>query len=73
MTYNEHYTETHATEPVLFLAFELSEKTWKLGFTRRVAYPALDCLNPNLRKVQMSLYRAKTRYPPVTWCFVAPM
>ena len=32
-TRNEHYTETHATEPVLFLAFELSEKTWKLGCT----------------------------------------
>jgi transposase len=32
-THNEHYTETHAPEPVLFLAFELSEKTWKLGFT----------------------------------------
>jgi transposase len=32
-TRNEHYTEAHATEPVLFLAFELSEKTWKLGFT----------------------------------------
>ena len=32
-THNEHYTDTHATEPVLFLAFELSEKTWKLGFT----------------------------------------
>jgi transposase len=32
-THNAHYTKTHATEPVLFLAFELSEKTWKLGFT----------------------------------------
>ena len=32
-THNEHYTETPTTEPVLFLAFELSEKTWKLGFT----------------------------------------
>ena len=32
-TPNKHYTETHAPEPVLFLAFELSEKTWKLGFT----------------------------------------
>jgi transposase len=32
-TRNEHYTETHATEPVLFLAFELSEKTWQLGCT----------------------------------------
>src|SRR4029434_10252771 len=31
--HNEHYTETHAPESVLFLAFELSEKTWKLGFT----------------------------------------
>ena len=29
----EHYTARHATEPVLFLAFERSEKTWKLGFT----------------------------------------
>ena len=32
-THNEHDTATHAPEPVLFLAFELSEKTWKLGFT----------------------------------------
>jgi transposase len=32
-THNEHYTARHATEPVLFLAFELREKTWKLGFT----------------------------------------
>jgi hypothetical protein len=24
VTHNEHYTETHATEPVLFLAFELT-------------------------------------------------
>jgi hypothetical protein len=32
-THNEHYTETHAPEPVLFLAFALREKTWKLGFT----------------------------------------
>ena len=29
-TPNEHY---NAHEPVLFMAFELSEKTWKLGFT----------------------------------------
>jgi transposase len=29
-THNAHY---RATEPVLFVAFELSEKTWKLGFT----------------------------------------
>ena len=32
-THNEHSTETHAPEAVLFLAFALSEKTWKLGFT----------------------------------------
>jgi hypothetical protein len=32
-TGNEHSTETPATEPVLFLAFALREKTWKLGFT----------------------------------------
>jgi transposase len=29
-TQNEHY---NAHEPVLFMAFELREKTWKLGFT----------------------------------------
>ena len=29
-TQHEHY---NAHEPVVFLAFELSEKTWKLGFT----------------------------------------
>jgi transposase len=32
-THNEHYTAMYAPEPVLFLAFELSEKTWKLGCT----------------------------------------
>src|SRR2546422_1486266 len=32
-TRNEQYTAMHATEPVLFVAFELREKTWKLGFT----------------------------------------
>jgi hypothetical protein len=31
--HNEHYTAMHAPEPVLFLAFALREKTWKLGFT----------------------------------------
>ena len=29
-TQSEHY---NANEPVLFLAFELREQTWKLGFT----------------------------------------
>jgi hypothetical protein len=29
-TPNEHY---NAHAPVLFMAFELREKTWKLGFT----------------------------------------
>ena len=32
-TRNEQYPAIHATEPTLFLAFELSEKAWKLGFT----------------------------------------
>ena len=32
-TRNEHYTETHATEPVGFLAFALRAKTWELGCT----------------------------------------
>ena len=30
-TPNEHYTAMHATEPVLFLAFELSEKNWRVA------------------------------------------
>jgi len=28
-----HKTNVHTTEATLFVAFELSEKTWKLGFT----------------------------------------
>src|SRR5437763_16816230 len=28
-----HYEQRNTTEATLFLAFELSEKTWKLGFT----------------------------------------
>ena len=32
-TRHEHYTATHATEPVWLLAFELREKTWQLGCT----------------------------------------
>src|SRR5262249_58909067 len=28
-----HKTHVHTTEATLFVAFELSEKTWKLGFT----------------------------------------
>jgi hypothetical protein len=32
-THSEHYTAMHPTEPVLFRAFELREKTWKLGCT----------------------------------------
>src|SRR2546425_8934911 len=28
-----HYEQRNPTEATLFLAFELSEKTWKLGFT----------------------------------------
>jgi hypothetical protein len=32
-TCNEQHTAMHATELVLFLAFALRAKTWKLGFT----------------------------------------
>jgi hypothetical protein len=41
-THSEHYTAMHPTEPVLFLAFELSEKTWKLGFTTGHGQPPRD-------------------------------
>jgi transposase len=33
MTTATHNTHYNTTEPVLFVAFELSEKTWKLGFS----------------------------------------
>ena len=33
MTTATHHTPYNAPVPVLFLAFELSEKSWKLGFT----------------------------------------
>ena len=36
MSYNAH-------EPVLFMAFELSEKTWKLGFTLGHGQPPREC------------------------------
>ena len=28
-----HHEQSNPTEATLFVAFELSEKTWKLGFT----------------------------------------
>ena len=28
-----HHEQSHTTEATLFVAFELSEKIWKLGFT----------------------------------------
>ena len=35
-THTEHY---NASAPMLFLAFELSDKTWKLGFTVDLGWP----------------------------------
>ena len=77
-THNEHYTETHATEPVLFLAFELSEKTWKLGFTtghgqkpRERTMAARD-----LTRLRDEVAHAKSRFglcatAPVVSCYEA--
>jgi hypothetical protein len=42
-TRNEHYTATHATEPVSFRAFALREKTWKLGCTMGPGQKSHEC------------------------------
>ena len=45
-----HGTEGSATAPVLYMALELSNKTWRLAFSdgakrRQVTVPAADLMN----------------------------
>jgi len=77
-THNEHYTAMYAPEPVLFLAFELSEKTWKLGFTTGHGQQPRERSIPARRQARL-LYevgQAKRRFglpetAPVVRCYEA--
>jgi transposase len=74
-THNEHNT---TTERVLFMAFELSEKTWKLGFTtghgqkpreRAVAARELARLLPEIAQAKQRFGLPETA--PVVRCYEA--
>ena len=76
--HNEPSTAMYTTEPGLFLAFALREKTWKLGCTTRWARPndALASLQPPLwcvalkRAVQAAgciAFGRRTGSPPQGW------
>jgi transposase len=71
-THNEHYTETHATEPVLFLAFALSEKTWKLGVTTGHGQKPRECTMAaqDLKRLLDAVAHAKARFG---LCATAPV
>jgi transposase len=74
-TRNEHYT---AKEPVLFLAFELSEKSWKLGCTsghgQKPRERTMAARDP--KRLIEEVGQAKARVglpepPPVVSCYAA--
>jgi transposase len=77
-THNEHYTAMYATEPVLFLAFELSEKTWKLGCTTGHGQPPRERRLPARPQARLlhEVRQAKRRFglpatAPVVRCYEA--
>ena len=77
-THSEHYTAMHAPEPVLFLAFELSEKTWKLGFTTGHGQPPRERSVPARHQGRLlhEVAQAKRRFglpetAPVVSCYEA--
>jgi transposase len=77
-THSEHYTAMHPTEPVLFLAFELSEKTWKLGFTTGHGQPPRERSIPARHQGRLlhEVAQAKRRFglpetAPVVSCYEA--
>jgi hypothetical protein len=62
-THNEH---AHKPERVLYVAFELSEKTWKLGFTLGPGQ------KPVLRRNRIRPYLSRIeRGPNVDWLRVS--
>jgi transposase len=74
-THNAHY---NATAPVLFLAFELSEKSWKLGFTighgQKPRERTIAARDP--KRLLDEVAHAKTRFglpetTPVVSCYEA--
>jgi transposase len=77
-THSEHYTAMHPTEPVLFLAFELSEKTWKLGCTTGHGQPPRERSIPARHQARWlhEVAQAKRRFglpetAPVVSCYEA--
>jgi hypothetical protein len=74
-TQNEHY---NAHEPVLFMAFELSEKTWKLGFTLGHGQPPRErtIAARDTQRLLNEVAHAKARFglgatAPVVSCYEA--
>jgi len=74
-THNEHDT---TTERVLFVAFELSEKTWKLGFTMGPAQKPREraVAARNQGRLLQEITQAKRRFglpesAPVVSCYEA--
>src|SRR5215212_163513 len=52
------------SQPTLFLAFELGQNTWKLGFTIGVAQPPRERTIPagDVARLQQEITRAKQRF-----------
>src|SRR5262245_31682972 len=77
-THSEHYTAMHPTEPVVFLAFELSETTWKLGCTTGHGQPPRERSIPARHQGRLlhEVAQAKRRFglpetAPVVRCYEA--
>jgi transposase len=77
-THSEHYTAMPPTEPVLFLACELSAKTWKLGFTTGHGQPPRERSLPARHQGRLlhEVAQAKRRFglpetAPVVSCYEA--
>ena len=73
-----HPEQSHPTEATLFLAFELSEKTWKLGFTTGHGQPPRERSIPARHQARLlhEVGQAKRRFglpetAPVVSCYEA--
>jgi transposase len=78
MTTAAHNAHDSTTERVLFVAFELSEKTWKLGFTPGHGQPPRErsIAACNQARVLQEVAQAKKRFglvetAPVVSCYEA--
>lgn len=59
-----HIEQKTLAQPTLYLAFELGQKTWKLGFTIGVAQPPRERTIPagDMERLQQEIARAKQRF-----------